>query len=91
MLVMVALWMNEKAGLNLMVDLKRNDKILDSFVAKTKQSDKSDDRFYLVVASTKDVADLAAHYSLLGKTDEVVIGVAYSREDFQSLIVFETD
>ena len=51
----------------------------------------SDSKFYLVIASTKDVADLAAHYSLLGKIDEAVIGAAYSREDFQSLIVFETD
>ena len=51
----------------------------------------SDSKFYLVIASTKDVADLAAHYSLWGKTGGVVVEAAYSKEDFQSLIVFEMD
>ena len=36
-LVMVALRMNERAGLNLMVDLKRNDKMKNSFDTNIKR------------------------------------------------------
>lgn len=61
-LVMVALWMNEKVGLDLMVDLKRNEKMQYSFVTNIEQFGQSNGKFYLVVASTKDVADLAVHY-----------------------------
>ena len=61
-LVMVALWMNEKVGLDLMVDLKRNEKMQYSFVTNIERFGQSNGKFYLVVASTKDVADLAVHY-----------------------------
>ena len=61
-LVMVALRTNERVGLDLMVDLKRNEKMQNSFVTNNEQFGQSNGKFYLVVASTKDVADLAVHY-----------------------------
>ena len=61
-LVMVALWMNERVGLDLMVDLKRNETMQNSFVTNIEQFGQSNGKFYLVVASTKDVADLAVRY-----------------------------